>query len=174
MKKYLIIIAVGALALTACKPTEKNYRSAYDAAISKRQAEHDALEADGLIAEDAPRPIYMDGDTLYFANEIIEIDTDFAPLKNGNANDSQAPSLKALNVAVGVFKMNTNARSGASALREKGFDAFPVKSLGDKWYIIAGSGANLDEARAIIKDFKKKNPDYPFIGLGGHPVIIRK
>lgn len=155
--------------LAACKPTEKNYRSAYDIAIGKKQAEQESLAADGLIAENAPKPRYIDGDTLYFANEIISVDKDFAPFK-----ESAPVELKGYNVAVGMFKMNTNARAGASALREKGFDAFPVQAMGGKWYIIGGSFDNLDESRTFIKKFKAKNPDYPYIGLNGHPAIIRK
>ena len=155
--------------LASCKPTEKNYRSAYDVAIAKKQADQEALAADGLIAEDAPKARYIDGDTLYFANEIISVDKDFAPFKENGPEE-----LKAYNVAVGMFKMNTNARAGASALREKGFDAFPVKAMGGKWYIIGGTFVNLDDTRAFIKKFKTKNPDYPYISLDGHPVIIRK
>lgn len=169
MKKILIACAVCALMFAACKPTEKNYRAAYDVAIAKKQAEQESLSADGLVAEDAPKARYIDGDTLYFANEIITVDKDFAPFKESGAAD-----LKALNVAVGVFKMNTNARAGATALRSQGFDAFPVKAMGGKWYIIGGSFDNLDGARAFIKEFRAKNPDYPYIGLNGHPVLIRK
>ncbi|MDE6338946.1 MAG: hypothetical protein K2K97_04055 [Muribaculaceae bacterium] len=158
MKKILFFSVLVALLLVGCKPTEKNYRAAYDAAIGKRQAEQKALDADGLIAEDAPRPMYMDGDTIYFANDVLKADD----------------RLKALNVAVAMFKMNTNAISGAKALQDKGIDAFPVQAFGDKWYIIGGAFANLDEARAFMKEFRAKNPDYPHIGLGGHPVIIRR
>lgn len=169
MRKILIGCALCALMLASCKPTEKNYRSAYDVAISKKQAEQESLAADGLISENAPKPRYIDGDTLYFANEIISVDKDFAPFK-----ESSPAELKGYNVAVGMFKMNTNARAGASALREKGFDAFPVKAVGGKWYIIGGAFENLDNARAFIKEFKTKNPQYPYIGLDGHPSIIRK
>lgn len=178
MKRNLIIIAVGVLALTACKPTEKNYRSAYDIAVNKRQAEQQALDAEGLVSEDAPKPRYIDGDTLYFANEIIRMDEDFAPYKDAKSKVAAEGTpvenpLKALNVAVGMFKMNTNARSGASDLRDKGFSAFPVRAQGGKWYIIAGSFDTLDSARVFIKDFTRRNPSFPYIGLNGRPVIIR-
>ena len=169
MKKIIIGCALCALMLASCKPTEKNYRSAYDVAIAKKQAEQESLAADGLISENAPKPRYIDGDTLYFAHEIISVDKDVAPFK-----DSSPAELKAYNVAVGMFKMNTNARAGASALRDKGFEAFPVKAMGGKWYIIGGVLDNLDDARAFIKTFKAKNPEYPYIGLDGHPIIIRK
>lgn len=163
MRKFrniIIIAGIGAIALTACKPTEKNYRSAYDVAVNKREKAAEALAADGLVAEDAPRSQVVGGDTLYFVNEVLKVDDGSTPLK-------------ALNVAVGVFKMNTNARSGALALKDKGYDARAARALGDKWYILAGSFDTMDETRAFLKRFRKENPQYPYIGLSGKPVIIR-
>ena len=158
VKKILLVCGVAAMVLAGCKPTEKNYRAAYDAAVGKRQAEQAALAADGLISEDAPRPMYMDGDTIYFSNDIVKADHE----------------MKAVNVAVAMFKMSTNARSGAKALQEAGFDAFPAQAVGDKWYVIAGTFEDLPAARTFIKDFAAKNPGYPYIGLNDHPAIIRK
>ena len=163
MRKFrniMIIAGIGAIALTACKPTEKNYRSAYDVAVNKREKAAEALAADGLVAEDAPRSQVVGGDTLYFVNEVLKVDDGSTPLK-------------ALNVAVGVFKMNTNARSGALALKDKGYDACAARALGDKWYILAGSFDTIDETRAFLKRFREENPQYPYIGLSGKPVIIR-
>lgn len=158
MKKEVIIISLlGALAFTGCKPTEKNYRAAYEAAIGKREAEKDAIKSEGLISEDGPRAVYMDGDTLWFATETLRHDT----------------RLKPINVAVSRFKMSTNAESGAKALQQQGFDSYAVKAYGDKWFIIGGSFDSLDSAREFMTTFKKKNPTYPYIGLDGHPVIIR-
>ncbi len=160
MKKVFVIAGIAAIALSSCKPTEKNYRAAYDAALNKREKVAETLAADGLLAEDAPKSQVVDGDTLYFVNEVIRVDDVASPLKP-------------LNVAVGVFKMNTNARSGAAALKERGFDARAARALEDKWYIIAGSFDTVDETRAFIKRFREENPQYPYIGLNGIPVIVR-
>ncbi|RXE68476.1 hypothetical protein [Sangeribacter muris] len=161
MKKILLLAAVAAIALVSCKPTERNYREAYDVAVGKREKVSESLAADGLISEDAPRGKVVDGDTLYFVNEILRVDDGVSPLKQ-------------LNVAVAVFKMNTNARAGASMLSEKGYDARAARALEDKWYIIAGSFDSMDDTRAFIARFRKENPSYPYIGLGGNPVIIRR
>ncbi|MDE7115737.1 MAG: hypothetical protein K2O56_04850 [Muribaculaceae bacterium] len=161
MKKILLPVAVAALVLASCKPTEKNYREAYDVAVSKREKSAESLAADGLVSEDAPRSKVVDGDTLYFVNEILRVDDGASPLKQ-------------LNVAVAVFKMNTNARAGASMLSEKGYDARAARAMEDKWYIIAGSFDSMDDTRAFIDRFRKENPSYPYIGLGGNPVIIRR
>ncbi len=160
MKKSVLIAGIATIVLTSCKPTEKNYRAAYDAAVGKREKVAESLAADGLVSEDAPRSRVIDGDTLYFVNEVVKADDGATPLS-------------AFNVAVGVFKMNTNARSGALAMKEKGYDARAARALGDKWYIIAGSFDNMDDTRAFIKRFRRENPQYPYIGLYGNPVIIR-
>lgn len=161
MKKIIMIAAVAAIVLTGCKPTEKNYRAAYDAAINKRQSTEDSLAADGLISADGPRSRMINGESYYFLTETIKVE---------DGDDS----LKQNNVVVAQFKMPTNARSGANSLREKGYDAKVAKGLGDKWFIVAGSFETLDEAAKFIKEFKSKNNQYSYIGLGvDEPVIIR-
>lgn len=161
MKKVLSIMALAAIALTSCKPTEKNYREAYDVAVSKREKVNESLAADGLISEDGPRREIIGGDTLYFVNDVIRHE------------DGNTP-FKALNVAVAVFNMNTNARSGAASLKGKGYDAQAARALDDKWYVIAGSFDTMDDTREFITRFIRENPGYPYIGLSGSPVIIRK
>lgn len=161
MKKLLMIMAIAAVALSGCKPTEKNYRAAYDAAINKRQSVADSLEADGLVSADGPRSRNVDGKDYYFLSEIM---------KAAEGYDA----LLAVNVAVAQFKMPTNARSGVEALREKGYDARLAKGMGDKWFIIAGSFDSIKEATEFIDKFRSKNPSYSYIGLGAdQPVIIR-
>lgn len=160
MKRILIAVGIVVIALTSCKPTEKNYRAAYDAAVSKREKTNESLAADGLISEEGPRIQVIAGDSLYFLNERLSVEDGAKPLKS-------------LNVAVAMFKMNTNARSGASALADKGYDASVARASGDKCYVIAGSFDTLEETRGFIKRFRKENKSYAYIGLDGHPVVIR-
>lgn len=152
------VVAALAMVFIGCKPTEKNYREAYDVAIAKKQQSEDELAKDGLVSADAPKMRIVQGDTIYFKNALLQIKMD--------------ASIKEFNVVVDEFKMQTNAKSGAALLKEKGYDSFAVKSTGGRWFVVAGSVNNLDEARAIIKRFRKDFPSYPYIGVG-KPVIIQ-
>lgn len=155
-----MMAAVAAMALTGCKPTEKNYRAAYDAALNKRQQTQAALDADGLISEDAPRLRVVQGDSIYLINDVLR--------PNG------VSKLKYMNVVVAKFKMPTNARAGAEALKAKGYDAFAARATGDNWYIVGGAFDTLDSAREFIRRFRKENPSYPYIGIDGHAAVIRE
>lgn len=162
--KYVVLSAFGMIFLSACKPTENNYRQAYDAAKAKREAANaDAMiPASGLLSDDGTSLKIVNGDSLYVSRDRLRLDPENPDI------------LKAYNVAVGVYKMNTNARAQAAALAEKGYDAHAVMTTGDRWYALAGGFSSLEDAQAFIKEFKKKNPGYPYIGIPGNPVIIGK
>ena len=166
MKKLLpILFILSALLLSVgCKPTENNYRAAYDAAKKKRDQsnEEQMVPTTGLISDDGPSMKIIEGDTIFVTRDRLS--------RESGSEDV----LKAYNVAVGVYKMNTNAKAQAQALSEKGYKAVAVRTTGDRWYTIAGSFDTLDEAREFIKQFRKKNQGYPYIGLPGAPVITGK
>lgn len=159
--KKILLAAMVAIVLTGCKPTEKNYRAAYDAAISKRQAADDALASDGLISEDGPRSRNINGKEYFFLQEFVKVADGY-------------DKLKPVSVVVGKFKMSTNASSGVESLREKGYDASLARGLGDKWFIVAGSFDTLAEAAGFIDMFRNKNPKFSYIGIGvDQPAIIK-
>lgn len=157
-----LLLAVGLLA--SCKPTENNYRQAYDAAKAKREAANAEamMPTTGLLNDDGTSLKIVNGDSLFVSKDRLRRDPE------------QPDILKTYNVAVGVYKMNTNAKAQAAALCEKGYDAHAVQTTGDRWYALAGGFDSLDEALDFIRGFKKKNPGYPYIGLPGSPVIIGK
>ncbi len=155
----MVAVMISGSVLVGCKPTEKNYKTAYDVAIAKKQKTEAELDADGIVSADAPMRRIVDGDTLYFKGAALR-------LSPGEGE------LKEYNIVVSEFKMPTNARSGAAALKESGFDAFAAKSTGGRWYVVAGAVKSLDDARALILRFRDRYPSYPYIGLGS-PVIIR-
>lgn len=161
MKKIILVLGVVLVVLTGCKPTEKNYRSAYDAAVAKREkATADANLPADLILEDGPKKEKI-GDL-----EVATLNERLSPVDNGDA-------LGMVNVAVAQFKMPTNARSGAEALKEKGFQARVVKATGGRYFLLAGSYADFDAALECAARFRKAYPDYPYIGFQGEPVFIR-
>lgn len=151
------------LIFTGCKPTEKNYRSAYEIALQKKEKEKAAAdpEEEGMIRTDAPRTEKYNGTQIRTLNEHLLV-------------EGKTPVSQPLNVAVCLFKMPTNARAGAAAFVKEGYKGFAAKSYGDRWFLIIGSADSMEEAVKLADKFKKKHPDYPYIGLDGAPVIIRQ
>ena len=159
INKYLFILGASLLVLPACKPSEKNYRAAYDIATSKKQAEEDDLAKEGLTSTDAPTMRIVEGDTLYFKS---------VPLSPENKKAKRYT----YSLVVDQFKMPTHARSSAAVIREKGFEAEAAKSTGGRWFVIAGGAETLGEARLLTRRFRQAFPSYPYIGLS-KPILIR-
>lgn len=161
MKKIFLAAALSAVVLAGCKPTEKNYREAYDAAVARREkslADSGGEEA-GLITDGGPRATVVDGDTIHTLSRHLSA-----------ADDGGA--LSPVNVAVGEFRMSTNARSGAAGLASLGYASRVAKGEDDCWYAIASGFDTEEEARAFVKAFRRGNAGYVYVGLPG-PVIIR-
>lgn len=158
------IIAGGVF--TSCKPTEKNYQAAYDAAKAKREAAEaeQMIPATGLLSDDGPRLRIVDGDSLYVSHDRIRV------------KSMKAAGIEVDNYSVGVsvYKMSTNAKAAATRLKEAGYNAVAVETTGDRWYTVAGTFPTLNAASEFIKAFKERNPKYPYIGLPGSPVIVAK
>ena len=154
---------VASVLLTGCKPTERNYRAAYDAALAKRQAEAELrmLPASGLMSDDGPQLKIVNGDSLYVVKERLKA----AP---GDTLPSSGWA-----VGVGVYKMNTNARAQAEALRNEGHRAAcAARATGDRWYAVADTASSLERVAAAARKFTDNHPGYPYVGLPGHPVLI--
>lgn len=162
--KYSIVIsaAMAALMLVSCKPTEKNYKAAYDAALKKRAevAEQQMRPATGLLSDDGPQLRIVDGDSIYVLRERLRM------------LDGSKPGAHWA-VAVGVFKIDTNAKASSADLNAAGWKtAAPAKAQAGKFYTIADTLASLDGARSRAREFKLAFPEYPYVGLPGSPVLI--
>lgn len=164
MKKiYLIFSLLFSLIFIGCKPTEKNYKSAYDAALGKRQAAMADMNPDIAVGSfqstDGPQLKVIDGVEIYLLNTRIK------------PCDDNSKLLGNYNVAVGTYKMSTNCRAQAQALREEGYSAFPAQEPDGMYFTIAASFSSLSEAVKFYKEYKKdKNRVY--VGLPDAPVII--
>lgn len=154
--------ALAALMFVGCKPTEKNYKEAYDAALARRReaAAEQMRPATGLLSDDGPQLRVMDGDSVFLLRERL-YELDGSPVRGR------------WSVAVGLFRMDTNAKAAAGILRQKGFhEAKAVKSKGGKYYAVSAETASLDSARIAAKAFVTAMPEYPYVGLPGSPVMV--
>lgn len=168
--KRMIIPAIALLALagaTSCKPTESNYRAAYDAAQGKKKASA-AADADMAIPAGALQTIggptirVVHGDSVYVTSERIRFE-------GGMENE-----LRKWSVAVAKYKMPTNCASQTSDLFSEGYKSFFVRNAEGAYYVIAGSFDTLDEAATFASEYAGKKKPSSFVGLPHAPVIIEK
>ena len=163
MKSISIIsAATAALMLVSCKPTEKNYQAAYDAALKKRAeaVEQQMRPATGLLSDDGPQLKIIEGDSVFVLRERLRC------LDGSKLSGRWA-------VAVGVFRIDTNAKASAVDLVNAGWSgAMPAKVQGGRFYALADTLESIDSARARAAEFKQRFPDYPYVGLPGAPVLI--
>lgn len=167
MRNAIIMLGcVMALGLASCKPTESNYKAAYDAAQQKRKAEANdpdiLLPAGGLQQIGAPVKRVIDGDSVYITAEHLKV------IEN---QDSEA---RKWNVAVASYKMRTNCIAQAKELVARGMKAFVVENVDSKFYVIAGSFDTLKEAVAFSRKYAEGKKESVFVGLPGEPIIIEK
>lgn len=157
------VIAAGVLLLvaSACKPTEKNYRAAYDAALAKRtKAAAELAEYPGLTDETTPRLTAVGADSVYTVHLRLK------PVDAGDLNIGQ------YKVAVASYRMTANCASHVGDLAAKGYTAFMAEGPGGTCYAVAGSFDTLAEAAAFAVDFRRSNPSNPYVGLPGQPVVV--
>ena len=158
----IYLIAAGAvlvMGMGACKPTEKNYRAAYDAAQAKRQASatDDLIPAQGLQATDGPRLTTVGSSQIYTWSE---------PLK------SDGLELGICNMAVALYSMDTNARSLTERLQAEGYKAGVVTNADGKFYVVAAVTPTLEKAVAAVAEFEKRHREFPSSGLPGAPLVL--
>lgn len=158
------LLLAGIVALSGCKPTEKNYKSAYDAAVAKRQAEANDpdlnLPAGGYQKIGDPVMKVINGKSYPCLGVRIK------PLSEG-------VEMQPYNVAVSAYKMPTNCESQVKDLIAMGYPAFGAKTGDDRYYVIVGSYPSLEEAAAGVDAYMKKNKNAVYVGLGDSPVILR-
>lgn len=163
----LIVFCLLVCALSGCKPTEQNYRAAYDAAQEKRKAAAARDEDSGVIPGVMQRfgePVkkVVNGDTLNVSHEYLHFE-------GGTEN-----VMHRWNVAVAKYKMPTNCASQSSRLAGDGYPAFYVKGSQGSYYVIASSFETLDDAAKFVKEYVRKHKNTAYIGLDGSPLIIER
>lgn len=167
--RFLIIVGMGVLLslLSGCKPTEKNYQEAYDAAKKKQER----VAAESATSLPVGRVLQsIDGTVHRTVNgNDIDVTADFLKYISGTQD-----AMNIWNVAVALYKMPTNCKAQTQDLCEKGYKAFAAEGLGSKYYVIAASFPNIEEAAKFAKEYSNKVSPDAFVGLSGNPLLIEK
>lgn len=165
--KSILAICVLMAFMIGCKPTEKGYKQAYEAAKSKREQvdPDDELMTGGhkLLNEESTNWRVLDGDSLQVQHMLLK-----------PTDGVKWPQSGPYRLAVAMFKMTTNANSMLADLQGKGNLKPVIATDGkDQYYIIAGSASYVDSLGNVLKTFKKEHPKFQYIGLTpAKPVIL--
>lgn len=159
MKIYPFLI-VGALALcvAACKPTETNYKAAYDVAQAKRASEA-AEHPEGIVREGDPEWRKIGNDSLLVKQQpLARLDGDTA-------------KIYPVNVAIASYRMRANAVAHADGLRSQGLNSRVLQNRDEYYYVIAAQYDSIQPALTFIPEYMKNHPDDMYAGLPGRPVV---
>ena len=164
--KIKFIIWILLLAVTVgCKPTEKGYKQAYDAAKAKREyVDPDAELLTGghkLLDESSTNWIAPGRDTLQIQHFYMKPE-DCKPW----------PQAGPYRLAVAMFKMNTNSSSMLNDIKRGNLKPTVATDGKDRHFIIAGSATTADSLKYVLEAFKKENPGFRYIGLTPEQPLI--
>ena len=161
--KKLIFIALVAFLMVGCKPTEKNYKKAYDIAMNKKKAVADEFDIDveDLQSVEGARKQQVGDGFVWILPELVK------PLEADKPGGEGQMA-----VVVSKFSMKANAVSQAAALEADCPDAIVCINGKDNFFVSIGRCHDLTEALDIITRFEKKHPEYPFVGLDGNPCVV--
>ena len=196
LKKHILfhglIAAILLCAIPSCKPSEKNYKAAYEMAQKK---EHEGLD-DELFAkiksENMPKLIILGGDSVNMApQEPILISW-----QPGSENKFVAKA-PLYNLVVGEYRNPTNAKAHAlhfmpisDGIKQKkpkkgeilpadtipaGWDWYPmvlVQSADDRYYVAIAHGDSVNELLPALRLFKERG--YSTVGIETPTVYKRQ
>lgn len=165
MKRLLIPTAALLLLLGACKPSEKNYRLAYEAARDRERKSNEALGIDAgmLLSVDGAVATAVDGDTIYVQPLTVSV---------AEVPDSTSMGTGDRGVAIARHSMRANAASQLADLAGRNRGMFLARDGEGRWYVMLGRFSADREALQAIRLFGESNPGYPFVGLPGRPVVV--
>lgn len=174
--KRLLLAAVlvgSCVALTGCKTTVKNYQDAYDVAREKRErdeARHRELQAEMGVDREKLQSV-DDEPTI---NRIQLTDTlsgESITLKAINAPFHRDDNVRGMAIAIARFKMPTNANALAADLQAEGFEEARAARSGSEYYVLLKEGTYPSDLASEIMRFRRKLPDFPYVGFG-EPVLV--
>lgn len=142
LKCALAVGAAGLLCLAACKPTEANYRAAYERAAVGRSDQADSTIYTKIRREFVPGQLTYGGRTFPTGSQFVA-----AAEGGGGINES----IKRYCVVAGQFKQIFNAKSMRERLVDAGYPGAFVAQTGEPYYfVVAGSSHEIKPAIEIF------------------------
>lgn len=149
MKKLILIIALVAVILPACKTTEANYRAAYEIAKQKEKAGIDSTVYAKIRQEARPHQVVVGGDTIAMKAEYVTLVPDM---------DQNSDLFLQYNVVTGQFKQLFTAKDMRKRLINNGFaDAIVIQTREPLYYVVAVSVATPAEAAEALKKVRESS-----------------
>lgn len=145
--KYILLTALAVVSLSSCKPTEENYRKAYEATVAKSGKK----SVEGTIynryrqQQRMTQIVVAPGDTLDVRHEMVTL------TKDGGGS---AETLREYNLVVAQFKQVFNAKAMCERLSGMGYQPFIMQTREPLYYVIAGSCETTAEAWAMLKKLR--------------------
>lgn len=159
---FILCLVAGAL-LCGCKPSEKNYRLAYETAQAKAREGLDDDVYEAMLRDELPPLIHIMGDSVRVQR--VNLNWFYTP-QSVDSGKSQEPL--PYNLAVALYKMPVNARAHANDLAQEGYASCVMRSGTDKYYVIAARSGSLDSiAHASSAYIATHEPPYP-----GLPCVV--
>ena len=153
MKKLIFMaIALLALGFVACKPTEKNYRAAYERTMARDSARTPFEET-----------IYgryrRDVKTIPMVNGTDTVDVHLTRVYLTPGDGVMREYLKKYCVVIAEFKQLLNAQSIRDRFKEAGYThAFIVQTPEPYYYVVAASYPDLNDANTLIAHLSHDTP----------------
>ncbi|MDE7080767.1 MAG: hypothetical protein K2O78_03840 [Muribaculaceae bacterium] len=163
-------LLIGALVLLlspGCKPTEKNYRSAYDVAREKRerdlQRQQELQNELGLQGAG----VMQQGDDGAMLEEVAG-----RKVWTRHMNFAKADTVRIYAVSVATFGMGTNARAMAADLRNEGWSKSRAVEGGGRSLVLIGDSNLPEEAVEMLTRFEDGHKDWQYVGQPGIMLVI--
>ena len=158
---YLLLSAPALLvAVAACKPTEANYRAAYEASLAKREAQDAEMREFGIVLREGdPQWRAVGSDSILYRREPL------AALEKDTAR------MHPYNVVIASYSMPTNARAHAERLAGEGFKSRVLQNGDSRYYTVVAEFDSLPGVPAFVREYVSKHPRDMYSGLPGYPMV---
>lgn len=152
------------LLMAACKPTEKNYKAAYQAALDKKakdKAADDDLGLPQLISDEGPQK------AVFAGVEIPMLRIPLSPWPKGETR------IYPCNVAVARYLMQANAMSHCERLAEEGYGAYMLTDAKGNIYVCIAGTESGEAAAEKAAEYRNRHPGTTYPGIEeGSPLLL--
>lgn len=161
--RILVLLAVAACVLTACKTTEKNYREAYEKAV-----EH-VRERSGVDSTIYARfRNQAQVSQLVVGSDTLPMQTEYVGYTDGGG--ASRDNLRTYNVVVGKFKQIFNARDMRQRLLDHGYEAMIIHTREPLYYVVSATCGTAAEA---LEQMRRAQADTSMVLRPPLPFILR-